>query len=106
MKIESCIVCAVLLFPVIAWAADASAEAAAKPGVPEPNVQRTVIEDDANRIDELRVRGQTRSIVVTTKGVFGGSYEIFMGDASRDLSDGVDSRRGAAGQRMWRLISF
>ena len=26
----------------------------------------TVIEDDANRIEELNVRGQTRSVVVTT----------------------------------------
>ena len=74
--------------------------------VPEPHVQRTVIEDDANRIEELNVRGQTRSVVVTTKGVLAGSYEIYIGDVSRDLSDAAGSRRGATGQRVWRVLSF
>ena len=74
--------------------------------VAEPNVRRIVIEDDANRIEELNVRGQTRSVLVTPKGALGGSYEIHIGDPSRDLSDGADSRRGAAGQRVWRLMSF
>ncbi len=105
MKFESCAVCATLLFPVFTFAAEAGAEAGAT-RVPEPHVQRTVIEDDSNRIEELNVRGQTRSIVVTSKGALGGSYEIHMGDPSRDLTDGAGPRRGAAGQRMWRLISF
>ena len=74
--------------------------------VAEPNVRRIVIEDDANRIEELNVRGQTRSVLVTTKGALGGSYEIHIRDPSRDLSDGAGSRRGATGQRVWRLISF
>ena len=73
---------------------------------PVENVQRTVIEDDANRIEELNVRGQTRSVVVTTKGKLGGSYEIHIGDPSRDLSDAAGARRGATGQRMWRVLSF
>ena len=68
-------------------------------------MQHTVIEDDATRIEELRVRGQTRS-VTSHQGRIGGSYEIYMGDPSRDISDGPSSRRGAAGQRMWRLLSF
>jgi len=105
MKFEPCAICAALLFPAAALAAELGPEAP-PPRVPEPNVQRTVIEDDANRIEELNVRGQTRSIVVTTKGALAGSYEIHMGDPSRDLSDGAGARRGAAGQRVWRLMSF
>ena len=58
------------------------------------------------RVEELKVRGQTRSIVVTTKGPIPGSYEIFIGDPSRDLSDAAGSRRGATGQRMWRVLTF
>ncbi len=99
------VVCAVLLCPLCAFAAEATTNAAG-PRVAEPNVQRTVIEDEANRIEELNVRGQTRSVVVTTKGALAGSYEIHIGDPSRDLSDAAGSRRGATGQRMWRVMSF
>lgn len=84
----------------------ADAAAPDKPNVPEPRVQRTVVEDDANRVEELNVRGQTRSVVVTPKGVLGGSYEIHTGDPSREMSADADPRRGTAGQRMWRLFSF
>jgi hypothetical protein len=105
MRLEPWIRCAALLCPLSVFAAEPVAEAAA-PRFPEPHVQRTVIEDSANRIEELNVRGQTRSVVVTTKGGLGGSYEIYMGEASRDLSDGAGSPRGAVGQRMWRLLSF
>jgi hypothetical protein len=97
-------ICAALLCPAFAFAVDAASEAPAR--VPEPHVRRTVIEDDANRIEELNVRGQTRSVVVTTKGAIAGSYEIYIGDPSRDLSDATGARRGATGQRMWRVMSF
>jgi hypothetical protein len=97
---------ALLLCPFIAWAAEPGAPTAAKAaeGAGEPNVQHIVVEDDNARIEELRVRGQTQSIVVTSK--LGGRYEIFMGEASRDIGDASASHRGAAGQRMWRLLSF
>jgi hypothetical protein len=72
----------------------------------EPNVRRTLIEDDANRIEELNVRGQTRSVVVTTKGPLASTYEIGTGDPSREASAAADPRRGTIGQRMWRLFSF
>ena len=74
--------------------------------VPEPNVQLTVIEDDTNRVEQLNVRGQPRSIVVTTKGVLPGTYEIHLGDPSRDLGSSGGTPRGAIGQRMWRVLSF
>ncbi len=104
MKIQKCLLGAALLCRAFAIAAASADEPAA--GVAEPNVQRTVIEDDGNRVEELRVRGQTRTIVVTTKGPLATTYEIHIGDPSRDLSDAAGSRRGATGQRMWRLLSF
>ena len=73
---------------------------------PEPRVQRTVIEDEGSRIEELRVRGQTQRITVTPKvGTFKG-YEIITPDGARDLSDGVNPVRGAAGKRVWHVLSF
>jgi len=76
--------------------------AAAKDG--EPRVQRTVIEDDATRIEELKVRGQTQRMTVTPKGLK--SYEILPADQGRDMSDSAGSQRGAAGKRVWRIITF
>lgn len=100
--------CAGLLWPALAFAAPPPAPepaaSATQPG--EPNVQRSVIEDDGSRVEELRVRGQTRSVVVTTKGPLASSYEIHVGDPSREMSAGADARRGTAGQRMWRLFEF
>ncbi len=101
--------CAALFWPALAFAAPPPpAVAPAAPGAQggEPNVQRSVIEDDRNRVEELRVRGQARSVVVTTKGTLAGSYEIHVGDPSREMSAAADARRGTAGQRMWRLFEF
>ena len=108
MKTAPCFAIAALLLTASAHAADPGAEPAAaeQPKVPEPNVQRTVIDDDMNRVEQLNVRGQTRSVVVTTKGPLASTYEIHVGDPSRDLFPGTDSRRGAAGQRVWRVFSF
>jgi hypothetical protein len=72
----------------------------------EPEVKHTVIEGETTRIDELRVRGVPQRIVVTTKGRTGSTYDIITGDGSRDLSDGVNTSRGAAGKRVWRVLDF
>jgi len=72
----------------------------------EPNVQHTLIEDDRTRIEELRVRGVTRQITVTPKRGGAPGYEIITGDGSRDLSYGVNTSRGATGQRVWRVLDF
>jgi hypothetical protein len=72
----------------------------------EPNVKRTVIEDDNARIDELKVRGHTQRISVTPKLGPKRGYEIITGDGSRDLSDGANTSRGAAGKRVWNVLSF
>ncbi len=85
----------------------AAAPAASQPRVAgEPEVRHTVIEDDSTRIEELRVRGVPQRIVVTSKGAHGTTYEIITGDGSRDLSDGANTSRGAAGKRVWRVLNF
>jgi len=82
-------------------------EASAAPRAsPEPKVQRNVIEDEGSRIEELRVRGQLQRVVVTPKIGTRQSYEIITGDGSRDLSDGANGSRGAAGKRVWHILSF
>ena len=83
----------------------APAPAAARPDA-EPNVKRTVTEDDGARIDELKVRGHTQRITVTPKVGPKRGYEIITGDGSRDLGDGANTSRGVAGKRVWNVLSF
>jgi hypothetical protein len=72
--------------------------------VDEPAVRETVIDDGRARIEELRVRGQVQRISVAPKGV--PRYEIIVGDGSRDLSEGANTSRGAAGKRVWNVLQF
>ena len=72
----------------------------------EPKIERLVIEDDGVRIEELRVRGQTQRISVTPKGAIQQPYEILPADGARDLSPNGQATRGAAGQRVWRVLTF
>ncbi len=72
--------------------------AAADPGLPE----RRVIEDDQVRIEEVRVRGQVRSVTVQSKLAGARPYEIDVGRPGRDPS----IHRGAAGQSRWSLFDF
>lgn len=97
-----------------AAAAPTSAAAPTAPPVPgadvagrepiEPNVQHIVVEGENTRVEELRVRGQTQNVTVKNKGA--PTYEIVIGDGSRDLSSGGGAQKGAAGQRVWRVLSF
>jgi len=90
-----------------AQAADTPQDHEPKPQkVPDAKVQQTVIEDDSNRVEEVRVRGQTQKVTVQPKNSSLPGYEIIMGDASRDPSIGNGASRGAAGQRVWRLLTF
>lgn len=97
--------------PAAAPAGPAS-EPAASPPPPkrglrsEPAVQRSVVEDDNARIEELRVRGAVRSTVVKPKGAITREYEVIPADAGRDISAGPNSAKGSAGQRVWRVLSF
>jgi hypothetical protein len=70
----------------------------------EPKVQHTVIEDDHVRIEELRVRGLSTSLVVKPKNA--AEYEIVPVPGGRDPSQGRGGSRGAAGQRAWNVFKF
>ncbi len=68
----------------------------------EPVVVRTVSEDESVRIEELRVRGQTRRIVVRSKLPGAPAYEIGTSTDGRDLSQD----RRSEGRSLWQLFSF
>jgi hypothetical protein len=68
----------------------------------EPAVVRTVNEDESVRIEELRVRGQTRRIVVRSKLPGAPAYEIGTATDGRDLSQD----RRSEGRSLWQLLSF
>lgn len=70
--------------------------------MPEPAVQRLVVEDDKVRIDELRVRGQTQRITVNPKGDGTRPYEIHTAPAGSDPSKGRDG----VGQSVWPVLTF
>lgn len=80
-------------------AATASASAGAA-----SSAQVVVIEDRYNRIEEQHERGEVRRIQVQPKG--GAAYEIVPATGGRDMSSGAQGGRGAAGQRVWPLLSF
>ncbi len=82
-----------------------TAPAGAAPAAPgEPAVQHIVVQGRDTRIDELRVRGQTRRIVVTGAG--GTRYEVIPADGLRDAPDAAGTTQGAAGKRVWRVLNF
>ncbi len=90
----------------LAQTAEPAAVAEPSTGRPEPRVQRIVIEDDNARIDELRVRGATRDITVSSKLTPGVSYQVVPVDASRDQNAGPGSARGSSGKSQFRVLSF
>jgi hypothetical protein len=96
-----------MLWPALSWSAEPAGKAessATDARSAEPAVQRTVLEDDNVRIEELKVRGQSQRITVQNKtgGVVTSRYEILTGDGGRDPSQ--DKR--SAGQRVWHIFSF
>ena len=84
----------------IAWATPQAQER----GPAEPKVQRTVIEDDSVRIEELRVRGLNTSLVVKPKHA--AQYEIVPTPGGRDPSQGRGGSQGTAGKRVWNVLKF
>lgn len=68
----------------------------------EPKVQRIVSEDQSVRVEELRVRGQTRRIVVRSKLPGAPAYEISTSSDGRDVAQ--DSR--SEGRSLWQLLAF
>ena len=90
--------------PVVVPVVPVAPVAAANRG--EPDVKRTVIEDNGSRIDELRVRGQATRVTVTPKVGPRKRYEIITGDAGRDPFDGTGGARSAVGKRVWNVLDF
>ncbi|HZY15253.1 MAG TPA: hypothetical protein VFE74_01415 [Ramlibacter sp.] len=68
-------------------------------------IERIHVEDAANRIDEVRVGGQTQSVTVQPKADVP-AYEIQPNDLAR--SRPADSRDGLAErkQRVWNVLQF
>lgn len=99
--------CALLLAAVCApcWAQAAPAAESSKAPA-EPEVRHIVIQGHDTRIEELRVRGQTRRITVTPKAAGGTSYDVIPADGLRDLPDEAGTTRGAAGKRVWHVLNF
>ena len=96
---------ATLACALLAACGAALAQQPPQSGPPEPKVQRIVVEDDAVRIEELRVRGQTQRIVVKPKNA--AEYEIVAPTGGRDPSQNRGNQQpGAAGQRVWNVLRF
>jgi hypothetical protein len=94
---------AALALVLLAVAGTAAAQEASR--VPEPKVPRIVIQDEAVRIEELRVRGQTQRVVVKPRNA--AEYEIVPANAGRDPSQNrANSNPGAGGQRVWNVLRF
>ena len=71
---------------------------------PEPAVKRLVVEDERVRIEELRVRGQTKSIIVKSKIPGVAQYEIVPATGARDPSQ--PGNAAGQGQSVWRFPAF
>jgi hypothetical protein len=89
-----------LTLTALAWTAAAAEER----NPAEPKVQRTVIEDESVRIEELRVRGLSTSLVVKPRHA--AQYEVVPTPGGRDPSQGRIGSQGAAGQRVWNVLKF
>jgi hypothetical protein len=77
-----------------------AASAASAPG--RAGSTTTVIEDDAVRIEETRLRGQAQRVTVKNKLPGVKDYEIIVPAGGKDPSQ----ERGAAGKRAWSFFSF
>jgi len=73
----------------------------------EPAVQHTVINENGVSVDEVHVRGEVRSIKVHPKTRIGlPDYEIVPSLRGHDPHTNAAGSRGAAGQRVWPVLSF
>ena len=63
-----------------------------------------VLDWDGARIDELKVRGRSKRIVVKPKAA--PAYEIIPPGTGADISQGARGSNGAVGKRVWPVMSF
>lgn len=87
--------------PVLAANDDVPGAESAPRRTPEPQVLEQVTEDDNIRVEELRVRGQTKRLVVKPKIKGLDGYEIAAPEPGRAPAD--DPK---AGQRVWWSFKF
>jgi starvation-inducible outer membrane lipoprotein len=83
------------------------ANAAREPLEPRRNqkIERIVIQDESNRIEELRVGGQTERVQVQPKEA--PAYEVLTPHMSRSRpADHRDGMSSAGGKRVWNVLSF
>ena len=71
---------------------------------PEPKIEKTVTEDDQVRIEETKVRGETKKVTVKHKLTKAPDYEIVVNDAGRESAGG--SGKSGSGTRVWRVLNF
>lgn len=94
----------VRLLPVLgALACAYAAPAALAQTADEPRVEHRVAEDDHVRVEEWRVRGETRRVVVRPKTPGAREYELLM---PQGVPDPSQRRPATSGERVWRLFSF
>ena len=73
---------------------------------PEQRIERIRIEDAGSRIDELRVGGETQSIVVSPKGGMP-AYDVVPERGNSSLTRGERSSTGnTGGTRVWKVLGF
>ena len=73
---------------------------------PDQRIERIHIEDAGSRIDELRVGGETQSILVSPKGGMP-SYDVIPDRGNSQLTRGERSSSGnTGGTRVWKVLGF
>lgn len=73
---------------------------------PDQRIERIRIEDGGSRIDELRVGGQTQSIVVSPKGGMP-AYDVVPDPGNHNLTRGERGSTGTTGgTRVWKVLGF
>ena len=73
---------------------------------PEQTIQRIRIEDAGSRIDEIRVGGETQSIVVQPKtGTVLPPYEVRPANTSPGAAPSTN-RSDTTGPRVWNVLKF
>ena len=86
--------------------APADTQAPIATGRPEQKIQRIRTEDAGSRIDEVRVGGQTQSIVVQPKtGTALPAYEVNSADTARGAAPS-SANSDTLGARVWNVLKF
>jgi Protein of unknown function (DUF2782) len=92
--------------PAANTAAPAPAAAAADEKRPEPRIERIQVDEGGTRVDELRVRGETKSITVTPKGGMP-AYDVTPERAGGGpAATGRDGTPASGGASTWKLFDF